>query len=134
MIVFKDKRSCEEYQCDLLLSQNSPLSKLPEPETNGIFVIKEDESIIYVGQSVDCMRERLLSHLSGYDAQTVGTYLKTLSKEYKTEHITLGWIEIKGVNFKEHPYLRCLANKQQEWPKCNLKRGRPIKKQTRTGI
>ncbi|VDI65770.1 Hypothetical predicted protein [Mytilus galloprovincialis] len=133
MFVNVEKRSCEDYQCSSLISQNRPVSDLPEAETSGIFVIKEDEHIIYVGQSGDCIRERLLSHLSGYDAQNVGSYLKTLPKEYKIEHIKLGWIEIKGANFKEHHYLSCLANKQQGWPKCNLKRGRPAKNRQRTG-
>lgn len=111
--------------------QNRNVCDLPEPETSGIFVIKEAGSIIYVGQSGDCMRDRILSHLSGYDAQTVGKYLKQYSKEYKQQHVTIGWVAVKGAKFKEHHYLSCIAERQDKWPKCNLKRGRPPKSSKR---
>ncbi|XP_063403498.1 uncharacterized protein LOC134687271 [Mytilus trossulus] len=118
-------RSCEQYKCDSLIGQHKTLYELPDPETRGIFVIKEDGIIIYVGQSGDCMRERMLSHLSGYDAQNVGKYLKTMTKEYRNEHVTVGWAAVDNPKFEEHHYLSCLAEKQKNWPKCNLKRGRP---------
>lgn len=108
-----------------MIEQQKKLSELPVPETRGIFVIKEDGIIIYVGQSGDCMRERMLSHLSGYDAQNVGKYLKTMSKEYKQNHITVGWVQIDNPKFEEHHYLSCLAQRQKVWPKSNQKRGRP---------
>lgn len=121
-------RGCEEYKCKSLMEQQRTLLELPLPETKGIFVIKEDGVIIYVGQSGDCMRERMLSHLSGYDSQNVGKYLKTMGKDYRNDHITIGWVEIDNPKFEEHHYLSCLAESQSVWPKCNLRRGRPPSK------
>lgn len=123
--MYLQTRGCDEYRCDSLIKQQRKLNELPDPETHGIFVIKEDGIVIYVGQSRDCMRERMLSHLSGYDAQNVGKYMKTMSKEYRQEHITVGWVKIENPKFEDHHYLSCLAERQKIWPRCNLKRGRP---------
>ena len=112
-------RGCDEYRCESLIDQQRSLQELPEPETRGIFVIKEDGVIIYVGQSGDCMRERMLSHISGYDAQNVGKYLKTKSREYRQEHITVGWISIENPKFEEHHYLSCLAERPPSRPQLN---------------
>lgn len=125
----KSGRGCVEYQCESLIEQNHSIRNLPEPETRGIFVIKENNVIIYIGKSGDCMRERLLSHLAGYDAQEIGKYMKTLSKEQKMQTITVGWVKVQAPSCDEHHYIECLAKRQNQWPKCNLKRGRPVKKE-----
>ncbi|VDI81191.1 Hypothetical predicted protein [Mytilus galloprovincialis] len=97
-------RSCEQYKCDSLIEQHKTLYELPDPETRGIFRHQRGWS---------------------YDAQNVGKYLKTMTKEYRQEHVTVGWAAVDNPKFEEHHYLSCLAEKQKNWPKCNLKRGRP---------
>ena len=62
---------------------------LPDPETRGIFAIKERNIVIYIGQSQDCIRERLRSHLAGYDAQDIGEYLKSMDPEEKDKIISI---------------------------------------------
>jgi len=111
-----------------LIEQNHKISDLPGPETKGIFVIKEKGIIVYIGKSGDCMRERILSHLAGYDAQTIGTYMKLVSRDYKENFVTVGWVEIDSPKCEEHHYIECLSKRQDCWPKFNLKRGRPAKK------
>ena len=103
------------------------MTELPPPETKGIFSIKEDDFVIYVGQSQDCMRERILSHLSGYDAQNIGNYLKNITSEHKASSITISWVKVDKPKCEEHHYLRCIENRQGVWPKFNKKRGRPKK-------
>ncbi|XP_076076159.1 uncharacterized protein LOC143047071 [Mytilus galloprovincialis] len=123
----ENKRSCKEYKCEILMNQSKSKSDLPKPETKGIFAIKENDCVIYVGQSQDCMRERILSHISGYDSQDIGEHLKNMDKEEKERSISISWVDIEKPRFEEHHYLKCIATRQAIWPKFNRKRGRPKK-------
>lgn len=120
-------RGCDEYQCASLVQQNRSIKDLPEFETKGIFVIKELNRIVYIGKSTDCIRERMLSHLSGYDSQKVGVAMKKYSQQQKEENVTIGWVVLNSPSNKEHHYVNCLAKRQGEWPKYNQTRGRPPK-------
>ncbi|CAC5394004.1 unnamed protein product [Mytilus coruscus] len=73
------------------------------------------------------MRERLLSHLSGYDSQDIGEHLKNIDKEEKDRSISISWVEIEKPRFEEHHYLKCIERRQAIWPRFNRKRGRPKK-------
>jgi hypothetical protein len=124
---FQLRRDCTQYKCETLINQSQSISDLPQPETRGIFVIKERGIVIYVGQSQDCMRERLLSHLAGYDSQDIGEYLKLMDKEEKEQYISISWVEIARPRCEEHHYVKCIEKRQGKWPSYNRKRGRPIK-------
>ncbi|VDI05828.1 Hypothetical predicted protein [Mytilus galloprovincialis] len=121
------KRGCKEYKCELLISQSKNITELPEPETRGLFVIKEFNVVIYIGQSQDCLRERMLSHLGGYDAQDIGEYLKDMDSDEKERNISIAWVEIMRPRCDEHHYIKCIEKRQGKWPKFNRKRGRPKK-------
>ncbi|XP_063425117.1 uncharacterized protein LOC134708481 [Mytilus trossulus] len=121
------KRGCKEYKCELLISQSNNITELPEPETRGLFVIKEFNVVIYIGQSQDCLRERILSHLGGYDAQDIGEYLKDMDSDEKERNISIAWVEIMRPRCDEHHYIKCIEKRQGKWPKFNRKRGRPKK-------
>jgi hypothetical protein len=73
------------------------------------------------------MRERLLSHLAGYDSQDIGEYLKLMDKEEKEQYISISWVEIARPRCEEHHYVKCIEKRQGKWPRYNRKRGRPIK-------
>ena len=118
---------CPAYKCDVLISQSKSIIDLPEPETKGIFAIKEGETVIYIGQSQDCIRERILSHLSGYDSQDIGEYLKVMNKEEKQKCISISWVKILRPRCDEHHYIRCIEKRQGKWPRYNRMRGRPKK-------
>lgn len=123
----KNRRCYDDIcTCSEIMRQNRPIQQLPESGLVGIYAIKErrgsEIDVIYVGKSEGHVRQRLLSHLNGYDGQEIGRYL-SLKNKTEMENIYIAWVETKSPGELEHNTIRCVESLQGRESEFNLIKG-----------
>ncbi|XP_046572632.1 uncharacterized protein LOC124280682 [Haliotis rubra] len=119
--------TCETEQNSqaLIDSQGKPWKQWPRQETKirGIYVIKQDRLIIYVGRSKDIIH-RLRSHCSG-DKQAIDRHIGVTP----AWRLSYNYVPDTDHSCSENCYLKYIAKLQGHWPEFNMQRGKRVPKQ-----